>query len=59
MENENNYLGVSQGACISLLVGLTFEHLIGGVISLSGYLFPEIKIREENNENFCRTRRKR
>ena len=43
---ENIYLGgFSQGACLSLLVGLTFEHLIGGVISLSGYLFPEIKIR--------------
>ena len=48
---ENIYLGgFSQGACLSLLVGLTFEHSIGGVISLSGYLFPEIKIREENKK---------
>ena len=48
---ENIYLGgFSQGACMSLLIGLTYEHLIGGVISLSGYLFSEIKIREENKD---------
>ena len=48
---ENIYIGgFSQGACLSLLVGLTFEHLLGGVISLSGYLFPEIEIREENKD---------
>ena len=48
---ENIYIGgFSQGACMSLLVGLTFEHLIGGVISLSGYLFPEINIKEENKD---------
>ena len=48
---DNIYLGgFSQGACISLLVGLTFEHKIGGIISLSGYLFPEINIREENKD---------
>ena len=48
---ENIYVGgFSQGACISLLVGLTFGHLLGGVISLSGYLFPEIEIREENKD---------
>jgi len=48
---DHIYLGgFSQGACLSLLVGLSFEHCIGGVISLSGYLFPEIKIREENKK---------
>ena len=48
---ENIFIGgFSQGACLSLLVGLTFEHLLGGVISLSGYLFPEIEIREENKD---------
>ena len=35
---------------MSLFIGLTFEHLLGGVISLSGYLFPEIEIREENKD---------
>ena len=48
---ENIYIGgFSQGACLSLLIGLTFDHLLGGVISLSGYLFPEIEIREENKD---------
>ena len=48
---ENIYVGgFSQGACISLIIGLTFEHTIGGVICLSGYLFPEIEIREENKD---------
>ena len=48
---ENIYVGgFSQGACISLIIGLTFEHTIGGVICLSGYLFPEIEIREENKK---------
>ena len=45
---ENIYIGgFSQGGCISLLVGLTYEHLIGGVISLSSYLFPEIEIKDD------------
>ena len=48
---ENIFLGgFSQGACLSLFLGLTFEHLLGGVISLSGYLFSQIKIREENKK---------
>ena len=48
---ENIYVGgFSQGACLSLLIGLTFEHPIGGVISLSGYLFSEIKIREKKKK---------
>ena len=45
---ENIFIGgFSQGGCVSLLVGLTFEHLLGGVICLSGYLFPEIEIKQE------------
>ena len=45
---ENIYIGgFSQGGCLSLLVGLTFEHLLGGVICLSGYLFSEIEIKED------------
>ncbi len=45
---ENIFIGgFSQGGCLALLVGLTFEHILGGVICLSGYLFPEIEIKEE------------
>ena len=48
---ENIYVGgFSQGACISLIIGLTFEHIIGGAICLSGYLFPEVEIKEENKK---------
>ena len=48
---ENIFLGgFSQGACLSLFLGLSFEHVLGGVISLSGYLFSQIKIREENKK---------
>ena len=48
---ENIYLGgFSQGGCVSLLVALTFEHLIGGVISLSAYLFSEIEIKDDKKD---------
>ena len=48
---ENIYIGgFSQGGCVSLLVGLTFEHLIGGVIALSSYLFSEIEIKEDKKD---------
>ena len=48
---ENIYIGgFSQGGCLSLLVGLTFEHLIGGVIALSSYLFPEIEIKDDKKD---------
>ena len=32
--------GFSQGGCMSLHVGLTFEKKIGGIVCLSGLLFP-------------------
>ena len=46
---NNNYEkifigGHSQGACISLYTGYTFQHLLGGVISLCGFLFPQVNI---------------
>ena len=48
---ENIYIGgFSQGGCVSLLVGLTFEHLIGGVIALSSYLFREIEIKDDKKD---------
>ena len=46
---ENVFVGgFSQGACLSLHTGLTYKHLIGGVISLSGALFSQTKILESN-----------
>ena len=33
--------GFSQGACMSLHIGFTLNHVLGGVLSLSGILFPE------------------
>ena len=58
---ENIFIGgFSQRGCLALSVGLTFEHLLGGVICLSGYLFPEIKIKEEKKfEYFCGSWRRR
>ena len=32
--------GFSQGACIALNIGLNFEKELGGIIALSGILFP-------------------
>lgn len=40
--------GFSQGACLSLYLGLSLPHLIGGVICCSGVLFPQTKILESN-----------
>lgn len=40
--------GFSQGACLSLYIGLSYQHLIGGVICCSGVLFPQTKILESN-----------
>ena len=46
---ENIFVGgFSQGACLSLYTGLTYKHLLGGVIILSGALFPQTKILESN-----------
>jgi phospholipase/carboxylesterase len=36
--------GFSQGACMSLYIGLSYENSIGGVIAMSGLLFPFTKI---------------
>lgn len=35
--------GFSQGACMSLYIGNTFNQNLAGIISCSGYLFPFIK----------------
>ena len=46
---ENIFVGgFSQGACLSLHTGLTYKHLLGGVISLSGALFSQTKILDSN-----------
>lgn len=42
---DNNYSkvflgGFSQGACMTLHVGLTYENKLGGLVALSGLLFP-------------------
>ena len=42
--------GFSQGACLSLYTGLTYKHLLGGVIVLSGALFTQTKILESNKD---------
>ena len=46
---ENIFVGgFSQGACLSLYTGLTYNHLLGGVIICSGAMFPQTKILESN-----------
>ena len=59
IEKEAQYLkgynniflgGFSQGACMSLYVGLTFDKLLGGIISCGGALHPKTDI-NKNNEN--------
>ena len=48
---DNIYLGgFSQGACMSIYIGCSFEHLLGGVICCSGLLYPGIKINENNKK---------
>ena len=42
--------GFSQGACLSLYTGLTYKHLLGGVIVVSGALFAQTKILESNKD---------
>ena len=42
--------GFSQGACLSLYIGLEYEKLLGGIIACSGVLFPKVKI-NKNNKN--------
>lgn len=59
IEEEAKYLGgygniflggFSQGACMSLYIGCSFNHLLGGVISCSGALFPDTVINNANNK---------
>ena len=48
---DNIFLGgFSQGACMSLYVGCSYNHLLGGVICCSGALFPDTVINEDNNK---------
>ena len=48
---ENIFLGgFSQGACISLYIGCSFNHMLGGIISCSGALFPDTIINNENSK---------
>ena len=48
---ENIFLGgFSQGACMSLYIGCSFNHLLGGVICCSGALFPDTIINNNNNK---------
>ena len=48
---ENIYVGgFSQGACLSLYTGLTYKHLLGGVLSFSGALFAQTKVLESNKD---------
>lgn len=38
---QNIFLGgVSQGCAMALHVGLTYKHLLGGLIGISGFMFP-------------------
>jgi len=44
LRNQKVYLGgFSQGAIMSLYVGLTAPELIEGVVALSGHLYPEVQ----------------
>ena len=48
---KNIYVGgFSQGACLALYTGLTYKHLLGGVLVFSGALFIQTKILESNKE---------
>ena len=48
---DNIFLGgFSQGAIMSLHVGLSYDKLLGGIICCSGALFPKTEI-NKNNEN--------
>ena len=48
---NNIYLGgFSQGACMSLHIGLSYPKSLGGIIACSGALFPRTII-NKNNEN--------
>ena len=43
--------GFSQGACLSFHIGLSFEHLLGGIACFCGVPFSHTKINENNKKN--------
>ena len=43
--------GFSQGCAMALHVGLTTKHQLGGVVGLSGFVFTQTEINEENFQN--------
>ena len=48
---DNIFLGgFSQGACMSLYIGCSYTHLLGGIICCSGALFPDTIINNDNNK---------
>ena len=48
-EYNNIFLGgFSQGACMSLHIGLSYHKPLGGIIACSGALFPRTEINNEN-----------
>ena len=48
---ENIFLGgFSQGACMSIYIGCSYKHQLGGIICCSGALFPDTEINENNNQ---------
>lgn len=42
--------GFSQGACLSLDIGFSYEKKLGGIISCSGVLFPQTNINDNNKD---------
>ena len=40
--------GFSQGCCMSLNIGLTYEKKLGGIIALSGVLLPHVEIKQSD-----------
>lgn len=40
--------GFSQGGCMTLRAGLTFDKPLGGLVVFSGFLFPDITENEQN-----------
>ena len=48
---DNIFLGgFSQGACMSIHIGLSYEKTLGGIICVSGALFPNTLINKKNEK---------
>jgi len=43
--------GYSQGACMSMYIGFNIKQELGGIVSLSGVLFPEVLTQSTFNNN--------